>query len=65
MSWSVGNTGFKGAWLGLWLHRLGAKVVGLSLPPPTTPSLFALAGLADLMPTDRVDIRDPERCEPR
>jgi CDP-glucose 4,6-dehydratase len=54
----VGNTGFKGAWLGLWLRRLGANVIGLSLPPPTTPSLFALAGLADLVPTDRVDIRD-------
>ena len=24
----VGNTGFKGSWLSLWLHRLGASVVG-------------------------------------
>jgi CDP-glucose 4,6-dehydratase len=54
----VGNTGFKGSWLSLWLHRLGAKVAGLSLPPPTKPSLFALGGLADLIPTSRVDIRD-------
>ena len=27
----VGNTGFKGSWLSLWLHGLGARVAGLSL----------------------------------
>ncbi|HEY2617233.1 MAG TPA: CDP-glucose 4,6-dehydratase [Acetobacteraceae bacterium] len=54
----VGNTGFKGSWLSLWLHRLGATVAGLSLPPPTEPSLFALACLSDLVPTSFGDIRD-------
>jgi CDP-glucose 4,6-dehydratase len=54
----VGHTGFKGGWLGLWLHRLGAEVGGLSLPPPTEPSLFALAQLGDLIPTTFGDIRD-------
>ena len=39
----TGHTGFKGAWLTLWLHALGAKVTGFSGPPPTDPSLFALA----------------------
>ena len=48
----VGNTGFKGGWLSLWLHRMGAEVGGLSLPPPTEPSLFALAGLARPDPND-------------
>lgn len=38
-----GHTGFKGAWLTLWLTELGALVTGLSLPPRTRPSLFALA----------------------
>jgi CDP-glucose 4,6-dehydratase len=38
----TGHTGFKGAWLTLWLARLGAKVTGLALPPHTDPSLFAL-----------------------
>jgi CDP-glucose 4,6-dehydratase len=54
----LGHTGFKGAWLSLWLHRMGASVCGLSLPPPTEPSLFALADLARLVPTTFGDIRD-------
>ena len=36
----TGHTGFKGSWLTLWLHRLGAQVTGISLPPATTPNLF-------------------------
>jgi CDP-glucose 4,6-dehydratase len=39
----TGHTGFKGSWLSLWLHSLGARVIGYSLPPPTQPSLFVLA----------------------
>ena len=54
----VGHTGFKGSWLSLWLHHLGARVAGLSLPPPTDPSMFALAGLHQLVPTTCGDIRD-------
>ena len=37
----TGHTGFKGAWLARWLLRLGARVGGYALPPPTEPSLFA------------------------
>jgi CDP-glucose 4,6-dehydratase len=36
----TGHTGFKGAWLALWLADLGAQVTGYSLAPPTFPSLF-------------------------
>jgi len=39
----TGQTGFKGAWLSLWLQSLGARVVGYALPPETTPSLFEVA----------------------
>ena len=28
----TGHTGFKGAWLALWLQRLGAQVTGVALP---------------------------------
>ena len=54
----TGHTGFKGSWLSLWLHRMGASVSGLSLPPPTIPSLFALAGLDALIAGTIADIRD-------
>ena len=33
----TGHTGFKGGWLALWLHELGAEVAGYALPPPTSP----------------------------
>jgi CDP-glucose 4,6-dehydratase len=53
----TGHTGFKGAWLALWLEQLGAIVSGLALDPPTTPSLHALAGVGG-DGRDRVDLRD-------
>jgi CDP-glucose 4,6-dehydratase len=54
----TGHTGFKGAWLCAWLKQLGAKVVGLSLDPPTIPSHFLVANLADCILDLRIDIRD-------
>jgi CDP-glucose 4,6-dehydratase len=54
----TGHTGFKGAWLALWLQHLGAELTGFSLGPPTQPSLFELARLADGMHSIDGDIRD-------
>ncbi|MDE2615503.1 MAG: CDP-glucose 4,6-dehydratase [Burkholderiales bacterium] len=54
----TGHTGFKGAWLALWLQRLGAQVTGLGLAPSTEPSLFELAGVAQTLDHHVVDIRD-------
>jgi CDP-glucose 4,6-dehydratase len=56
----TGNTGFKGAWLTLWLLELGADVTGLALAPPTEPSLHELARLAADVPQDAVDVRDAD-----
>jgi CDP-glucose 4,6-dehydratase len=42
----TGNTGFKGSWLGLWLHQLGAEVIGISKDIPSNPSLFVELELA-------------------
>ncbi len=53
-----GHTGFKGAWLAIWLHRLGARVVGVALPPATEPDLFELADVAGLLEHRQLDIRD-------
>ena len=36
----TGHTGFKGSWLSVWLHRLGARVVGVSDRVPTEPANF-------------------------
>lgn len=55
----TGCTGFKGSWLSLWLHRLGARVSGLALGVPTTPALFELAGLRELIDYHEADVRDP------
>ena len=54
----TGHTGFKGAWLALWLQRLGAQVTGVALAPPTQPNLFELAGVAQGMDSRELDIRD-------
>ena len=54
----TGHTGFKGSWLTLWLHMLGARVSGFSLPAPTNPSLFHLARLQGCAQTTTGDVRD-------
>lgn len=54
----TGHTGFKGGWLSLWLQQLGADLTGYALDPPTTPSLFAVARVADGMRSIIGDVRD-------
>jgi CDP-glucose 4,6-dehydratase len=54
----TGHTGFKGSWLSLWLHELGAQVTGFALPPPTQPSLFEQARVHELLRSRLGDIRD-------
>ncbi|HEY5106309.1 MAG TPA: CDP-glucose 4,6-dehydratase [Caulobacteraceae bacterium] len=54
----TGHTGFKGAWLALWLTDMGAEVTGYALPAPTTPSLFELADVGALVTHIAGDVRD-------
>ncbi len=54
----TGHTGFKGAWLSLWLRHLGARVSGYALAPNTQPSLFDLLRLENLVESRIGDIRD-------
>lgn len=54
----TGHTGFKGSWLSLWLHAMGAKVTGFALPPPTRPSLFDIARIDELVDHIEGDVRD-------
>lgn len=54
----TGHTGFKGSWLCLLLHKLGADVYGYALEPPTNPSLFEEAKIEELITSYIGDIRD-------
>jgi CDP-glucose 4,6-dehydratase len=54
----TGHTGFKGAWLALWLKSLGAEVMGYALEPSTQPNLFEVAELSDAVHSVIGDIRD-------
>lgn len=54
----TGHTGFKGSWLSLWLKSLGANLAGYALDPPTNPSLFKRARVADGMESTIGDIGD-------
>jgi CDP-glucose 4,6-dehydratase len=54
----TGHTGFKGSWLSLWLQQMGAVLTGYALSPPTTPSLFDVAGIAAGMSSIIGDVRD-------
>ena len=56
----TGHTGFKGAWLALWLQSLGARVTGFSTGVPTQPSLYELARVGEGMESIEGDVRDPE-----
>jgi CDP-glucose 4,6-dehydratase len=53
----TGHTGFKGAWLSLWLSRLGARVSGYALPP-LNPSLFNVARIGSHVDSCLDDIRN-------
>jgi len=59
----TGHTGFKGSWLCLWLSQLGATVKGYALEPPTSPSLFEEARVAELIESEIGDIRDLEQLQ--
>lgn len=54
----TGHTGFKGAWLTLWLHALGARVSALALPPEDAPNLYRLLDL-DFEHEALADLRQP------
>lgn len=55
----TGHTGFKGGWMSLWLHELGAQVFGLALPPAPGSNLFSLLPDSLFAESWLADIRDP------
>lgn len=59
----TGHTGFKGSWLCMWLHALGAKIIGYALKPPTTPNLFELCNVDSFITSIIGDVRDYEKLK--
>ena len=56
----TGHTGFKGGWLALWLHKLGAQITGIALPASTSPSLYDTAEVKSVVEEAVGDIRDAD-----
>ncbi len=60
----TGHTGFKGSWLAIWLHQLGATVLGIGLDPYSNKDNFVLSDIGKKIYTDiRADIRDGKRMK--
>ncbi|MDC0464298.1 CDP-glucose 4,6-dehydratase [Pseudomonadales bacterium] len=57
----TGHTGFKGAWLSLWLQDCGAELMGYALSPNTQPNLFDAALVVNGMESVIGDVRDLEK----
>lgn len=60
----TGHTGFKGSWLSIWLHELGAEVIGVAQAPFTEQDNFVLSCIGNKIKADiRADIRDLKRMK--
>ena len=60
----TGHTGFKGSWLSIWLHTIGAEVIGVSLDPTTPKDNFVLSRIGEKITADlRADIRDRKKMQ--
>lgn len=60
----TGHTGFKGSWLSIWLHELGAEVIGVGLEPLTERDNFVLSGIGKKIMADiRADVRDGQKLK--
>src|SRR5690606_26210515 len=59
----TGHTGFKGTWLLLLLHELGAKVKGYALAPEFEYSLFNITEAKNFSESTIADIRDKEKLQ--
>ena len=60
----TGHTGFKGSWLSIWLHELGAEVVGVALDPSSDKDNFVLSDIGSKIKADiRTDIRFAQKIK--
>ena len=60
----TGHVGFKGSWLSIWLHELGAEVIGVGLEPHSEKDNFVLSGIGKKIKADiRADICDGQKMK--
>lgn len=60
----TGHTGFKGSWLSIWLHEMGAEVIGVGLDPYSDKDNYVLSGIGHRLKADlRADIRDGQKMK--
>lgn len=60
----TGHTGFKGSWLSIWLHELGAEVIGIGQNPYSSRDNYCLSGIGQKILADiRADIRDAQKMK--
>ena len=60
----TGHTGFKGSWLSIWLHELGAEVIGVGLDPYSEKDNYVLSSIGNKIKADiRADIRDGQKMK--
>jgi len=59
----TGDTGFKGSWLALWLHKLGASVTGIGLDPKTSRDNYCVCGLDSIISHRTCDIRQYDKIQ--
>lgn len=54
----TGHTGFKGSWLSLYLHKMGADVFGYSLAAKNQPNMYESCSLDKKIKSHIADIRN-------
>lgn len=60
----TGHTGFKGSWMSMLLSDMGANVYGYALEPESTPNIFDICNIPDLLSGHYIgDIRDSENLK--
>lgn len=59
----TGHTGFKGAWLCMWLHQLGAIVKGYALESEYEKCIFSEIKSLGFLESEIYDIRDKQQLE--
>ena len=59
----TGHTGFKGSWLTLWLHHMGANILGISSNYVSSPSHFRILKIEKKIKSKNIDLKDYKKLK--